>query len=81
MTVAYLDPAPVPEFPVFDPYRTGNFVKTIGRAKAPVNWLQIMELILEPVHVEWLHGTSARRKKGSSEPPFYMFPMDLEAVR
>jgi 5,5'-dehydrodivanillate O-demethylase len=28
----------------------------MGRALLPVNWLQIMENSLDPVHTEWLHG-------------------------
>lgn len=73
MIFAYLGPAPVPEFPMFDLYRTGNFVKTIGYAQVPVNWLQIMENSLDPVHVEWLHGHFYKQEKGISEPPFDTF--------
>jgi 5,5'-dehydrodivanillate O-demethylase len=28
----------------------------MGRALLPVNWLQIMENSLDPIHTEWLHG-------------------------
>ena len=28
----------------------------LGRALLPVNWLQIMENSLDPIHTEWLHG-------------------------
>jgi phenylpropionate dioxygenase-like ring-hydroxylating dioxygenase large terminal subunit len=28
----------------------------MGRTILPINWLQIMENSLDPVHTEWLHG-------------------------
>jgi 5,5'-dehydrodivanillate O-demethylase len=28
----------------------------LGRSLLPINWLQIMENSLDPVHTEWLHG-------------------------
>ena len=28
----------------------------MGRALLPVNWLQIMENSMDPIHTEWLHG-------------------------
>lgn len=70
---AYLGPAPAPEFPLFDLYKSGNVIKTIGRAAIPVNWLQIMENSLDPVHVEWLHGHFYTQAVGRSEPPFDTF--------
>ena len=73
MIFAYLGPLPAPEFPMFDLYKAGNVVKTIGYAAIPVNWLQIMENSLDPVHVEWLHGHFYTQYKGQSEPPFDTF--------
>jgi 5,5'-dehydrodivanillate O-demethylase len=73
MVFAYLGPAPAPEFPMFDLYKSGNVIKTIGYAKIPVNWLQIMENSLDPVHVEWLHGHFQAQEIGRIEPPFDTF--------
>lgn len=73
MIFAYLGPAPAPEFPMFELYKSGNVIKTIGYAEIPVNWLQIMENSMDPVHVEWLHGHFYTQEKGSSEPPFDAF--------
>jgi len=73
MIFAYLGPVPAPEFPMFDLYKAGNVAKTIGYAAIPVNWLQIMENSLDPVHVEWLHGHFYTQLNGKSEPPFDTF--------
>lgn len=73
MVFAYLGPSPVPEFPLFDLFKGGNVIKTIGYAAVPVNWLQIMENSMDPVHVEWLHGHFYKQEKGSSAPPFDTF--------
>lgn len=70
---AYLGPSPIPEFPMFDLYKGGNVIKTIGYAEIPVNWLQIMENSLDPVHVEWLHGHYSTQVNGQSAPPFDTF--------
>jgi 5,5'-dehydrodivanillate O-demethylase len=73
MVFAYLGPAPVPEFPLFDLFKGGNVIKTIGYAEVPTNWLQIMENSMDPVHVEWLHGHFYKQEKGDSRPPFDTF--------
>ncbi len=73
MFFAYLGPAPLPEFPMFDLFKGGNVIKTIGYAAIPVNWLQIMENSMDPVHVEWLHGHFYEQEKGYNEPPFDTF--------
>ncbi|MBL0421896.1 aromatic ring-hydroxylating dioxygenase subunit alpha [Ramlibacter sp. AW1] len=70
---AYLGPAPAPEFPRFEVFEEGNVVKTIGYATVGVNWLQIMENSMDPVHVEWLHGHFSIQEYGRSEPPFDTF--------
>src|SRR5690606_40818319 len=31
-------------------------IRQLGRTLLPVNWLQVMENSLDPVHTEWLHG-------------------------
>jgi 5,5'-dehydrodivanillate O-demethylase len=53
---AYLGPAPVPPFPLFDLLVDEHVERTIRTAVLPVNWLQIAENGLDPVHLEWLHG-------------------------
>jgi 5,5'-dehydrodivanillate O-demethylase oxygenase subunit len=57
---AYLGPVsperPAPLLPRFDGFVAEGSVRILGRALLPVNWLQIMENSLDPVHTEWLHG-------------------------
>ncbi len=57
---AYLGPdtaeQPRPLLPRFDTLVAEGAIRIMGRALLPVNWLQIMENSLDPVHTEWLHG-------------------------
>lgn len=53
---AYLGPLPAPLLPRFDGFVADGAIRIMGRALLPVNWLQIMENSLDPVHTEWLHG-------------------------
>jgi len=53
---AYLGPAPRPLLPRFDGFVAEGAVRMMGRALLPVNWLQIMENSMDPIHTEWLHG-------------------------
>jgi 5,5'-dehydrodivanillate O-demethylase len=53
---AYLGPEPRPLLPKFDGFVTPGTIRMMGRALLPVNWLQIMENSLDPIHTEWLHG-------------------------
>jgi 5,5'-dehydrodivanillate O-demethylase len=57
---AYLGPVaadrPAPLLPRFDGFVAEGAIRILGRALLPVNWLQIMENSLDPVHTEWLHG-------------------------
>ena len=57
---AYLGPVtaarPPPLLPRFDGFVADGAIRIMGRALLPVNWLQIMENSLDPVHTEWLHG-------------------------
>lgn len=73
LVFAYLGPQPAPAFPLYDPFRDGNVVKTIGYSQIPVNWLQIMENTMDPVHVEWLHGHFYEQAAGHREPPIGTF--------
>jgi 5,5'-dehydrodivanillate O-demethylase len=45
-----------PLLPRFDGFVAEGAIRSLGRALLPVNWLQIMENSLDPVHTEWLHG-------------------------
>ena len=56
MIWAYLGPQPAPILPRFDGFVAENAIRMVGRAMIPVNWLQIMENSVDPVHTEWLHG-------------------------
>ncbi len=57
---AYLGPVsadkPAPLLPRFDGFVAEDSIRIMGRVVLPVNWLQIMENSLDPVHTEWLHG-------------------------
>jgi 5,5'-dehydrodivanillate O-demethylase len=53
---AYLGPEPRPLLPRFDGFVAEGTIRIMGRALLPINWLQIMENSLDPVHTEWLHG-------------------------
>lgn len=53
---AYLGPEPRPLLPHYDGFVAEGTIKMLGRTVVPVNWLQIMENSLDPIHTEWLHG-------------------------
>jgi 5,5'-dehydrodivanillate O-demethylase oxygenase subunit len=53
---AYLGPQPAPLLPRFDGFVMPGTIRMMGRVVLPVNWLQIMENSLDPIHTEWLHG-------------------------
>src|SRR6201991_539019 len=52
----YMGPEPRPLLPRFDGFIAQGAIRMMGRALLPVNWLQIMENSLDPIHTEWLHG-------------------------
>ncbi len=56
MLFAYLGPQPQPLLPRWDGFVAQNTIRIMGRTILPINWLQIMENSLDPVHTEWLHG-------------------------
>ena len=56
MLFAYLGPQPQPLLPRWDGFVAEGTIRIMGRTILPVNWLQIMENSLDPVHTEWLHG-------------------------
>jgi 5,5'-dehydrodivanillate O-demethylase oxygenase subunit len=53
---AYLGPQPAPLLPRFDGFIAEGAIRMMGRALLPINWLQIMENSVDPIHTEWLHG-------------------------
>jgi 5,5'-dehydrodivanillate O-demethylase len=52
---AYLGPAPAPLLPRWDLLVADGLRREIGYSATPCNWLQTVENVLDPVHVEWLH--------------------------
>jgi 5,5'-dehydrodivanillate O-demethylase oxygenase subunit len=57
MIWAYLGPAETrPLLPRIDGFLAEGAIRMLGRTLIPVNWLQIMENSLDPIHTEWLHG-------------------------
>jgi 5,5'-dehydrodivanillate O-demethylase oxygenase subunit len=53
---AYLGPQPAPLVPRWDLLVEDNYWREIGYTMTACNWLQTVENIMDPVHVEWLHG-------------------------
>jgi len=53
---AYLGPQPAPLVPRWDLLLEDHYWREIGYSLTRCNWLQTVENILDPVHVEWLHG-------------------------
>ena len=56
MLFAYMGPQPQPLLPRWDGFVAQGTIRIMGRTILPINWLQIMENSLDPVHTEWLHG-------------------------
>jgi 5,5'-dehydrodivanillate O-demethylase len=56
MLWAYMGPQPQPLLPRWDGFVAKGTIRIMGRTILPINWLQIMENSLDPVHTEWLHG-------------------------
>jgi 5,5'-dehydrodivanillate O-demethylase len=57
MLFAYLGPEESkPLLPRIDGFVAEGAIRMLGRTLLPVNWLQIMENSLDPIHTEWLHG-------------------------
>ena len=56
MLFAYMGPQPQPLLPRWDGFVVEGTIRIMGRTILPINWLQIMENSLDPVHTEWLHG-------------------------
>jgi 5,5'-dehydrodivanillate O-demethylase len=74
LVFAYLGPHPAPELPRYDLFVWTGVLRDIGRAVIPCNWLQIMENSVDPVHLEWLHGShlsAVRADRGEPTPEQY----------
>jgi 5,5'-dehydrodivanillate O-demethylase len=56
LVFAYFGPKPDPLLPRWDLLVEPNVWREIGHTITECNWLQTVENILDPVHVEWLHG-------------------------
>ncbi|MBM4261423.1 MAG: Rieske 2Fe-2S domain-containing protein [Deltaproteobacteria bacterium] len=52
----YIGPQPAPLVPHWDLLVEENSWREVGYTLTRCNWLQAAENILDPVHVEWLHG-------------------------
>ncbi len=67
---AYLGPEPVPLLPRWDILVREDLNRRIGVTRLPINFLQIMENSMDPIHFEWLHavyGNYVNKRQG--KPP------------
>jgi 5,5'-dehydrodivanillate O-demethylase len=67
---AYLGPSPVPLLPRWDILVRDDLERSIGVTHLPINFLQIMENSMDPIHFEWLHavyGNYVNKRQG--KPP------------
>lgn len=53
---AYLGPDPAPALPRFNVLAWPDAIRETQGSVIPANWLQVMENLLDPAHVEFLHG-------------------------
>ena len=53
---AYLGPEPVPKLPRYNALLWDDAVREINGTVIACNWLQVVENLLDPYHVEFLHG-------------------------
>jgi 5,5'-dehydrodivanillate O-demethylase len=56
MLFTYMGPLPAPLLPRWDGFVAEGSIKMLGQVLLPINWLQIMENSMDPIHTEWLHG-------------------------
>jgi 5,5'-dehydrodivanillate O-demethylase len=64
LVFAYLGPQPEPLVPRWDLLIDDGVFREIGHAVTGCNWLQSVENIMDPVHVEWLHGEFRNYARG-----------------
>lgn len=53
---AYLGPEPAPLLPRYNVLVWNDAVWEANGSVIPCNWLQVMENMFDPIHVQWLHG-------------------------
>lgn len=53
---AYLGPGPLPLLPRYNVLVWDDALRETNGTVIPCNWLQVMENLLDPMHVEYLHG-------------------------
>ncbi|MPZ15395.1 MAG: Rieske 2Fe-2S domain-containing protein [Chloroflexi bacterium] len=53
---AYLGPTPAPLLPHYNVLMWDDAIRETNGTVVPCNWLQVMENLLDPLHVECLHG-------------------------
>lgn len=56
LVFAYLGPQPVPSLPRYNVLAWSNAIRETQVSTIPANWLQVMENLMDPAHVEFLHG-------------------------
>ena len=67
---AYLGPEPCPLLPRYNLLVWNDAIRETNGSVIPCNWLQVMENLLDPMHVEQLHGqyfADVLDRKGGSE--------------
>lgn len=64
---AYLGPAPAPLLPDWAGFYSPGYTIT-SFVHLPCNWVQVMEGLHDPVHVEWLHDRWSYRLHGNEVP-------------
>jgi 5,5'-dehydrodivanillate O-demethylase len=67
---AYMGPEPAPLLPRYVPIAREDALKQINGTSIACNWLQVMENLLDPCHVESLHGRYFEyvlRRKGGNQ--------------
>jgi 5,5'-dehydrodivanillate O-demethylase len=64
---AYLGPQPAPLLPRYDVLVWDDAMRETDGSVIPCNWLQVMENLLDPMHVEALHGRFFRYVLGRKD--------------
>ena len=64
LVFAYLGPGPEPLVPRWDLLVEEGVFREVGHTVTNCNWLQSVENIMDPVHVEWLHGEFRNYARG-----------------
>lgn len=87
LVFAYMGPEPTPMLPHYGPIDQEKGLKEINGTSIACNWLQVMENLLDPYHVESLHGRYfeyvLQRKGGDQLEEFkaHYAPQPMKRVR